>query len=197
MSDSQEQSWSDNPNAPNIPPIIYRFEKAWFAGTLISAILYGTRKGSLPTHLPIHFMVSFVRFIPGVLIMLFFKCVTALFSPVHGRGKHIKWGLVSYTTIMFSLATVHTAAGFYVFSISYIDSRKFPAVDGEFYYGPYGYQAAINYKVITIVPGRAAFRLYNWLADGLLVSSLTPWWFVSASNAGSSSSFIVATHSIP
>ena len=44
MSDLEEQPWSDNPNAPKIPYYIYRFEKTWFAGVLISSILYGTPK---------------------------------------------------------------------------------------------------------------------------------------------------------
>lgn len=53
MSDSQEQPWSDNPNAPMIPLITYHNEKAWFAGTLASFILYGTPQRSPPTRLPI------------------------------------------------------------------------------------------------------------------------------------------------
>ena len=44
MSDSQEQSWSDNPNAPKIPPLLYIWEKAYFAGALLGTILYGTRE---------------------------------------------------------------------------------------------------------------------------------------------------------
>lgn len=47
MSDSQEQPWSDSPNAPKIPSYIYRFEKTWFAGVLVGSILHGTRKKSL------------------------------------------------------------------------------------------------------------------------------------------------------
>ena len=54
MSDSHELSWSDNPNAPNIPYRMYSAEKTWFAGTLISLILYGMRKRSPLTHSPTH-----------------------------------------------------------------------------------------------------------------------------------------------
>ena len=43
MSNSQEQPWSNNPNAPDIPRVVYVGEKANFAGTLVSSILYGTR----------------------------------------------------------------------------------------------------------------------------------------------------------
>ena len=112
------------------------------------------------------------RFILGILVVLFFKCMTALFNPVYRRGEGLKWGLVSYTVIMFSLVTVHLATNLHVLSISYIDNRDFAgAVNGVERPGPYGYQAAINFKAISVIP-RAAFRLNNWSADGLLVSFL-------------------------
>src|SRR5258707_15289898 len=98
--------------------------------------------------------------------------MTALFNPAYRRGEGIKWGVVSYTVIMFSLVTVHTTTNLYVLSISYIDNRDFTGpVEGAELYGPYGYQAAINFKAISVIP-RVAFRLNNWSADGLLVSSL-------------------------
>ena len=43
MSDSQEQWWSDDPNAPKITHVLYFREKATFAGSLIGSILYGMR----------------------------------------------------------------------------------------------------------------------------------------------------------
>ena len=103
----------------------------------------------------------FVRFTPGILIILFSNCMTALFNPVHRRGEGIKWGLVSYTVVMFSLVTVYTATKGHIFSISYIDNRGFPR-------GPWGYQADTYLTAIPIV-SRAAFNLNNWSADGLLV----------------------------
>jgi len=53
MSDSREPPWSDNPNAPKIPLWLYLFEKSWFAGNIVGAILYGIRKRSLPTRPPV------------------------------------------------------------------------------------------------------------------------------------------------
>ena len=49
----QHKLWSDNPNAPKIPYILYFNEKANFAGSLVTSILYGTSKAShhKPTHL--------------------------------------------------------------------------------------------------------------------------------------------------
>jgi len=113
-----------------------------------------------------------VRLILGMLVVLFFKCMTALFNPVYRRGEGIKWGFVFYTAIMFSLVTVHLTTNLHVLSISYIDNREFAGpVNGVVLHGPYGYQASINFKAISVIP-RAAFRLNNWSADGLLVGSL-------------------------
>jgi len=50
---SDEQPWSDNPNAPQIPYDLYFGEKANFAGILVGAILYGTRKTSKPMHVSV------------------------------------------------------------------------------------------------------------------------------------------------
>ena len=108
-----------------------------------------------------HFVI---RFILGMLIVLFFRCMISLFNPVHRRGEGIKWGFTSYTVIMFFLATVYTAINLHMFSISYIDNRNSPD-------GPYLYSVEISFTVIGFVY-TAAFRLNNWLADGLLVRSL-------------------------
>ena len=112
-----------------------------------------------------------VWFVLGITIVVFFQCMAALFDPVHRRGERIKWGLVSYITIMFSLATVQTTLTLDIQSISYIDKREFPGVeDLQIPPGPFGYEAIISAEAITIVPSVAPI-LNNWLADGLLVSS--------------------------
>ena len=107
---------------------------------------------------------SFVCVMLGMLVVLFFKCMTALLGSAHRRGERIEWGLVSYTTIMFALATVFTGTILHELSVSYIDNRNFPG-------GPYGYQAYIASTTVGIIR-RTAFRLGNWLADGLLVGYL-------------------------
>ena len=106
----------------------------------------------------------FVWFTLGMLIMLFFNCMIALFNRVHHRGEGIKWGLVSYTVIMFLLVTVYTATKGHILSISYIDNRDFPR-------GPWEYQVKTYQTVIPTV-SRAAFTLNNWSADAFLVSPL-------------------------
>ena len=107
-------------------------------------------------------LTSPVRVILGIVVIVFFKCMAALFDPDHRRGEAIKWGIVSYTVAMFSLVTVGTAAQFDVQSISYIDNRGYHA-------GPLGYQLAIYSEAINVIQN-VAFALSNWLADGFLVS---------------------------
>jgi len=104
--------------------------------------------------------------------MLFFKCITALLTPVDRRRERIKWGLVSYTVAMFSLVTVYTAINLYLLSISYIDNREFPGAGNVQDPGPLGYLESIYSTAITAIPS-AMFVSSNWLADGLLVSHLS------------------------
>ena len=56
--------WSEDPNAPQIPPFLYLAEKENFAGLLIGTILYGM--------LPMH---------PSI-------CTHSACSPYHLRGHH-------------------------------------------------------------------------------------------------------------
>ena len=84
--------------------------------------------------------------------MIFFKCMAALFNPVHRRGEGIKWGLVTYTVIMFSFVTVITAMNLGILSTSYIDNCEFPGVEGLLSPGPLGYQGSISPSVLNIVP---------------------------------------------
>ena len=103
--------------------------------------------------------------------MLFFKCMVALLNPVSCRGAPIKWGLTSYTVVMFLLAIVGAAMSLDILSISYIDNREFPGAEGVIFPGPLGYQLFISPEALSIIPN-VMLTLSNWLADGLLVSSL-------------------------
>ena len=113
----------------------------------------------------------FVRFIPGVVVVVAFKCMAALLSPAYRRGEGIKWGLVCYTTAIFSFVTVLTGINLNIQSISYIDNRDFPGAEDMIPPGPFGYQWSIAPSALNITPN-SMFALCNWLADGLLVSFL-------------------------
>ena len=165
-----------------IPYDLYFEGKASFAGLLISSILYGACKMPLPKCLPVR--VHFVRSILGIIIALFFQCTASLFDSNNRRGEPIKWGLVAYTVVMFSVATVQTAMSLDILSISYIDNREFPG-NVMFDPGPWGYQFSISPEALSIFPN-VMFTLSDWLADGLLVRSFLGAVFVQVSNAAPS-----------
>ena len=164
--------WTPNPNAPSITYLLHFSEKAYFAGTIISSMLYGARRPLHP-HVRLSLLTPSARSILGVVILLFFQCMDTLFNPVHRRGERIRWGLVSYTVVMFSVTTVGVVMDLNLQSVSYINNREFPGVDVEgvlkFPPGPVGYQLSTSKEVLSIIPN-TMFTLTNWLADGLLVS---------------------------
>jgi hypothetical protein len=100
--------------------------------------------------------------------VLFFQCMSALLYPVNHKKGGIQWGHVAHTTTMFAFVTIGTALSLDLQSISYIDDRNF---DGGIAPGPLGYQLLISSDAINIVPN-LMFILNQWLADGLLVSSV-------------------------
>ena len=105
----------------------------------------------------------------GIVTVLFFQCMGALFDPVNRtRGRGIQWGLVIHTTIMFAFVTISTGMGLNLQSISHVDNREFPG-DGPLPPGPLGYKQLIYSNAVSVVPN-LAFTLNQWLADGLLVS---------------------------
>ena len=116
---------------------------------------------------------SFFRFTLGMLIVLAFRCMTALMHPSYRRGEaaRIRWGLVSYTVLMFSFVTVYTAMNLNAQSTSFIDNRKFPGQDDQSR-GPLGYQAFARSKLPNLIPN-LMLLLNCWLANGLLVGSLS------------------------
>ena len=77
--------------------------------------------------------------------------MAALFDSINRRGERIKWGLVAYTVAMFSIATALTGMQFNIRSISYIDNREFPGVEGVLPPGPLGYQSFIWSGALTSV----------------------------------------------
>ena len=76
---------SDNPNAPKISYALYFWEKM-FAGSLFSPVLCGT-PGRLTYAIASPCSIR-VRFIPGIVIVLFLKFMVALFDPDHRRGAY-------------------------------------------------------------------------------------------------------------
>ena len=127
------------------------------------------RRPHLRAHLAV--LTSSVRFVLGFIVVLFFQCIAALFDPIHRRGEPVRWGFVSYTVVIFSFVTVQTAVNLDIISNSFIDNREFSDSEGVLPPGPIGYEFFISPEAISIVT-IIIFTLNNWLADGLLVSSL-------------------------
>jgi len=127
-------------------------------------------------HVRLFTLTSIVRFILGLLILLSFQCMAALLKPAHRGEEGIKQWPIFYTMAMFSFVTVYTAANLYILSISFIDHRKNNYIYEDHGFirisGPLGYQMAIHGTILGLVPN-IMFNLNNWLADGLLVSSLS------------------------
>jgi len=120
------------------------------------------------THVYVFTLTLIVRFILGVLITLFFQCMAALLNPTHRREEGIKWWLIFHTVAMFSFVTVYTAMNLHIQSNSFIDNRKDKP---DYISGPLSYIVDVRTTALGLVPN-IMFNLNNWLADGLLVSSL-------------------------
>lgn len=132
---------------------------------------------------------TFDLYVLGIVTILFFKCMGALFDPLNRTRKGVKWGLAVHAAAMFSFATVYIATSLEIHSTAYIDNREFSSVEGLFPPGPTGYKSFVYSKPTTIVTN-AAFLLGDWQADGLLVS-LASGLIVPAYNTGYSPSSTV------
>ena len=107
----------------------------------------------------------------GIVIALFFQCMSALLYPADRMGAHRgirQWWLVAHAVAMFLIVTVCIASDFSFLSTCYIENREYPG-NGFLAPGPFGYQFYLYLSPVTIIRV-IAFSLNQWLADGLLVS---------------------------
>lgn len=77
------------------------------------------------------------------------------------REKDKDWLLLSFTTVMFILGTIHIGTNTKVTELAFIDNRNFPG-------GPNGYLAS-NYNAAPHPIVNVMGSMSLWLADGLLV----------------------------
>ena len=168
MPDSHQTPWSNHPDAPKISRQLYIQEKGYFISDFIGSILYGMCKQPQPSrHLPTPSLSDLL--IPGLLVVLFSRCITALFNPTYRRWRGIKWGLVSYTTIVFLVGTVVSGMDFNIKSDSYINNREFRDAGDVLPPGPLGYRSSI-FSDVPMIVFDFMFFLNGWLANGLLVN---------------------------
>jgi hypothetical protein len=97
--------------------------------------------------------------------------MSALLNPVNDIRGGIKWGLVAHTVAMFSFLTLPIAVDLNDRSNCYINERNYPG-DDEIPPGPFGAMSLINIEGLHLAYA-AMFPLNQWLADGLLVSSVS------------------------
>ena len=125
---------------------------------------------------PIYQFVLFLltlSIVLGIVIVMFFQCIAALSDTANRRREGTKWGLIIYTVLIFSFATIRTAMGLNFISISFIDNREFPGVGDQLPPGPIGYTLSACPKATSVVTNLASL-LTNWLANGLLARFSLP-----------------------
>ena len=190
MSDSLEKPWSNNPNAPQIPPSLYNAEREFFASYVVGGILYG-----MPTYASLH------PHSPRSLIYcsrdhryLVFQCIGALINPANGMRRNVKLGLVAYTLALFLFMTISMAMGRDLFSTIYIDIRNFPGTE-EYVSGPLGGSIIYSENNARVTLISFSSPVNQWLSDGLLVSSISN--SAACARYIRSSSCIVAMLSMP
>ena len=132
----------------------------------------------VPTYVPIRPSSPHIGLIAlGIVIILFFQCMSALLDPVNRTKGEINWKFMAHTAAMFSFATIYIAMNLNIQSISFVDNREFPGITTSDVLppGPVGYQWFLRSKPIGVAT-TPMIILNNWLADGLLVSvsDLTP-----------------------
>ena len=82
--------------------------------------------------------------------------------------RGVRWALVAHTVAMFFFLMVAIAMGFNLQSISFIDNREFNDPTSP---GPLGYKSHVH-SITRSIPN-CTFQLNQWLADGLLASSVS------------------------
>ena len=130
----------------------------------------------------------------GIAMALFFQCMNALLGLADTIRGGLRWALVAYTVALFSFLTMPILIDMCYLSLEYINNRGFAGCD-EYFPGPLGYDELLNTKP-TATFYDFTFPMNQWLADGLLVgtiSSSVAWVF----NVVCSCSCIVATPFIP
>ena len=105
----------------------------------------------------------------GIVITLFFRCLSALFNAVNRPRGTIKWPLVAHTVVMFSILTASIALFLDTQSIAFVDNRNTPSDDGLLSPGPGVYQD-FHYSKADSVALATMVLLNTLLVDGLLVS---------------------------
>ena len=122
---------------------------------------------------PTDFLSAFTMFVrsivPGIVVVLFYQCMRALLSPTNYKHKAggIRWRLVALTTAMFLFSTAALTLNLDALSSLYIDNRVRPSLHLPGSLGYLNTQETLSTVLTSLI------SLNQWLADGLLVSSVS------------------------
>jgi hypothetical protein len=95
-----------------------------------------------------------------------------LLNPTNPTKQTIKWALVAHSVAMFSFVTIPIGIILNSVVVGYINNREYPGNGGLYPPGPLGYSYLPTTDAIYAVYS-AMFPLNQWLADGLLVGSIS------------------------
>ena len=125
--------------------------KRSISSEFLSIQSYMVRAGHLHLYACLPVLLFSDQSLLGFLVVLFFRCMAALFDPIHRRGERTNWWLVSYTVFMFLAATAQTAMAFYLRMSSYVDNRGFPGFESTTPPRPLGYESLSFKDALVIV----------------------------------------------
>ena len=107
----------------------------------------------------------------GIVVALFFQCMSVLLSPVNPMKRGVKWGLIAHTVAMFLFLTIPAGIDLNYLSTCSINYRDFPG-DDEYDPGPLGCYETLSTEAAATA-FTVMFPLNQWLADGLLVGHIS------------------------
>jgi len=97
----------------------------------------------------------------GMLSMIALNCLRNLFK---GRPlRQVQWGIVAYTIIIYSWATIYLGTWTKYVEMMFIDDRNYPGDPG----GPLGFYENETPGIYVVV--LVAYAIINFMADGLLM----------------------------
>ena len=107
----------------------------------------------------------------GIMVALFFQCMSVLLWPDNPIKRGVKWALIIHAVLVFSFSITPIGIDLNHMSAMYIGNREYPGSD-VYPPGPIGYDDVVNTN-LTFSVYSLFFPLNQWLADGLLVGPIS------------------------
>ena len=124
-----------------------------------------------PMYPPIHAYLAWSTHFLGIMVALFFQCMSVLLWPDNPIKRGVKWALIIHAVLVFSFSITPIGIDLNHMSAMYIGNREYPGSD-VYPPGPIGYDDVVNTN-LTFSVYSLFFPLNQWLADGLLVGPIS------------------------